>query len=170
VIDLYLDPLLSLSSSTDCLALRFRYLRAGTAREQQAWANNNYQYATTSHGIDHDMNPALIVQPKDEADIITAVKYAKANGIAVSIKSGGHQYSGACSTSGENIMIDLNKTFRDQTKDLRVLPEKDGKSFVYASVSWSLGEFNGFLGNHQLFIPHGQCINVHTGGHTQTGT
>lgn len=146
-----------------------QYLREGNAREQQAWSNNNYQYATSSHGVDHDMHPALIVQPKNEADIITAVQYAKANGIAVSIKSGGHQYSGACSTSGKNIMIDLKQTFRDQKQDLKVLPEKDGKSYVYASVSWSLGEFNGFLAQNQFFVPHGQCINVHTGGHTQTG-
>jgi FAD/FMN-containing dehydrogenase len=43
------------------------------------------------------------------------------------------------------------------------------KPFARTSVSWSLGEFNAYLGQHQVFVPHGQCVNVHVGGHVQTG-
>lgn len=146
-----------------------QYVRSADPIKQQAYQNNNYQYATSTHQFDHDMNPALIVQPKNDNDIVTAVKYAKTNKISIAIKSGGHQYSGASSTSGNNIVIDLRLTFRDTTKDLIVLPEGGGKKFVYASVSWSLGEFNGFLKQNGLFVPHGQCTHVHVGGHGQTG-
>ncbi len=155
---------------------------------QQAWRNNNYQYATSSHQVDHDMNPGLIVQPNNEKDIIAAVQYAKQEKLAVAIASGGHQYSGACSTSGKNILVDLKKTFLDSKQDLRILgkeevgvlvkrviqdpqiqQEKSAKTFVYASVSWSLGSFNGFLKQNKCFVPHGQCIDVRVGGHAQTG-
>ena len=147
-----------------------QYIRAAdNTIDGQAYKNNNYQYASSSHGIDHDMNPALIVQPKDDADIIAAIKYAKANNIAVAVKSGGHQYSGASSTSGSNILLDMKPTFKELGKDLMVLSQTTDKSFVYVSVSWSLGELNGFLRSKSLFLPHGQCADVHVGGHAQTG-
>lgn len=146
-----------------------QYPRSSDPILQQAWKNNNYQYATSTHEIDHDMHPSLIVQPQSDDDIKAAIKYAKAKGVAVAIKSGGHQYSGASSTSGENILIDLKPTFKTEGKDLMVLDQRSDKSFVYVSVSWSLGEFNGFLAKNNLFIPHGQCTDVRIGGHAQTG-
>ena len=146
-----------------------QYIRSDDGFQGQAYKNNNYQYASTSHEIDHDMHPALIVQATNDADIIAAVKYAKANNIAVAIKSGGHQYSGASSTFGPNILIDLKSTFKAQPQDLKILPQSPDKTFVYVSVSWSLGEFNRFLANNGLFLPHGQCIDVRIGGHAQTG-
>jgi len=146
-----------------------QYPRSSDPILQQAWKNNNYQYATSSHEIDHDMHPKLIVQPQSDANVIAAVKYAKSQGVAVAVKSGGHQYSGASSTSGENIVIDLRLTYKDLNNDLKILDQSTDKSFIYASASWSLGEFNGFLAKNHLFIPHGQCTNVHIGGHAQTG-
>ncbi|KAI4144553.1 MAG: hypothetical protein LQ340_006609 [Diploschistes diacapsis] len=132
-----------------------------------AWENEKYQYASSSHEVDHNMNPGLIVQAKDKNDIALTLQYAKAQKIAVAIRTGGHQYSGASSTSSPNIQLDLQKTFRGP--DDRAVFQKDGKSFVRTSVSWSLGEFNAYLGAHKLFVPHGQCTNVHLGGHVQTG-
>jgi hypothetical protein len=56
-----------------------QYIRSAKGTiEGQAYQNNNYQYASSSHQVDHDMNPALIVQPTCDADIIAALKYAKA--------------------------------------------------------------------------------------------
>ncbi|KAJ9664963.1 hypothetical protein H2201_005015 [Coniosporium apollinis] len=133
----------------------------------QAYQNHKYQYASSSHEIDHNMNPGLIIQPQNKNDIVLALKYAKSQKIAVAIKTGGHQYSGASSTSTPNIQLDLKKTFRgpeDQT-----IFEKDGRTFVRTSVSWSLGAFNAYLTKHKLFVPHGQCTHVHLGGHVQTG-
>ena len=133
----------------------------------QAYTANKYQYATSTHGIDHNMNPALIVQPSNKNDIVLAIQYAKANKIAIAVRTGGHQYSGASSTAAPNIQLDLGKTFR--TPDDRVVLEKEGKSLVRTSVSWSLGEINAYLAQNKVFVPHGQCIEVHIGGHVQTG-
>ena len=133
----------------------------------KAWDDEKYQYASSSHEVDHDMNPGLIVQARDKNDIKLTLQYARAQKIAVAIRTGGHQYSGASSTSAPNIQLDLSETFRNS--DDRVVFEKDGRSFVRTSVSWSLGEFNEYLGDHKLFVPHGQCTHVHLGGHVQTG-
>lgn len=131
------------------------------------WEDEKYQYASSSHEVDHDMKPALIVKPQSKDDIVLTLKYAKARKIAVAIRTGGHQYSGASSTGGSNIQLDLSETFRGP--DDRAIFENDGRSFVRTSVSWNLGEFNAWLGQHQVFVPHGQCTHVHLGGHVQTG-
>ncbi|KAF3904002.1 hypothetical protein AA313_de0203333 [Arthrobotrys entomopaga] len=126
-----------------------------------------YQYATSSYGDEHNMNPALIVYPKSKDDIVKVLQYAKSQRIAVAIRTGGHQYSGASSTAAPNIQIDLKTTFKGP--DDRRIFTKDGDTFVRTSVSWGLGEFNDYLGKNGVFVPHGQCTNVHLGGHVQTG-
>ena len=133
----------------------------------EAYDAVKYQYASSSHEVDHDMNPGLIVQPKNRDDIALTLKYAKEQKIAVAIRTGGHQYSGASSTSPNNIQLDLEKTFRG-AKD-QFISEKGGRTFVRTSVSWSLGSFNAYLAAHKVFVPHGQCTHVHLGGHVQTG-
>ena len=133
----------------------------------QAYQDAKYQYASSTHEVDHNMNPALIIQPQSKEDIVLALKYAKSQNVAVAIRTGGHQYSGASSTSAPNIQLDLQMTFRGP--DDRVIFEADGKTFVRTSVSWALGEFNAYLTENKLFVPHGQCTHVHIGGHVQTG-
>ncbi|KAF7329322.1 FAD-binding PCMH-type domain-containing protein [Mycena kentingensis (nom. inval.)] len=133
-----------------------------------------WQYATSTHREDHDMNPGLIVQARDKDDIKRVIAYARAHDKAIAVRTGGHQYSGASSTGANNILLDLKSTFRAKA-DLVYVEEghrwsHGGKrSFVRASVSHSLGEFNKFLGKHHAFVPHGQCEEVHVGGHVQTG-
>ncbi|MCJ1325604.1 hypothetical protein MMC10_002267 [Thelotrema lepadinum] len=133
----------------------------------KAWEDEKYQYASSSEGVDHDMSPALIIHPTSKKDIALAIQYAKAQKIAIAIRTGGHQYSGASSTGAPNIQLDLSESFRGP--DDRAIFEKDGRSFIRTSVSWSLGEFNAYLGDNKLFVPHGQCTHVHIGGHVQTG-
>ena len=127
------------------------------------------QYATSSYMDDNRMSPALIIQPKSKKDIAVALKYAKAQKIAVAIRTGGHQYCGASSTLAPNIQLDLRNSFQDPD-DLRLINTPDGKkTFVRTSVSRSLGDFNAWMGKHHVFIPHGECTSVHLGGHVQTG-
>lgn len=145
-----------------------QYYRDGPPFEKQDYEFFNQQYATSTYQQEHNMNPFLIVQPKDDEDIIKAVKWAKDNKVAIAVKSGGHQYSGASSTGGKNIQIDLSNTY----KDMKVM-EADGvpedRALVYAGASNRLQEFNDYLGYNGLFIPHGQCAYVCIGGHGQTG-
>ena len=118
------------------------------------------------------MFPGLIAFPQGDEDIKKAIKYAKKNGYPISVLSGGHQYCGACSTHGKGIQLNLKLTYK-RPQDLLLLPQlpppDSNRPLVYASVSQSLGDFNQFLRDHQLFVPHGQCTDVHLGGHAQTG-
>src|ERR1700722_9572808 len=106
------------------------------------YARWQYQYATSSYADENRMSPALLVQPSSKEDIALTLKYAKAQKIAVAIRT---------------------------ADDRHLFEGRDGKAYVRTSVSWSLGEFNAWMGQHQVFVPHGQCINVHLGGHVQTG-
>ena len=132
-----------------------------------SYTTAKYQYATSTYGEERKMNPALIIQPRNKSDIVLALKYAKAKGVSVAIRTGGHQYSGASSTAAPNIQLDLGETF--QGPEDRSIFEKGGRTYVRTSVSWPLGRFNQYLTDHHLFIPHGQCTEVHLGGHVQTG-
>ncbi|KAG9244444.1 hypothetical protein BJ878DRAFT_69493 [Calycina marina] len=136
-------------------------------QESAEYANRRYQYATSSYGEEHHMTPGLIIYPNSKEDISKVIKYARSQKIAIAVRTGGHQYSGASSTKAPNIQLDLKTTFRG--KDDRQVLEKDGSTYVRTGVSWPLGLFNEFLGSNGLFVPHGQCTNVHLGGHVQTG-
>ncbi|TQN67973.1 FAD-linked oxidoreductase, partial [Colletotrichum shisoi] len=125
--------------------------------------------ATSTYQKDHDMNPDLIVRPKHDEDVIRAVNWARENKVAVAVKSGGHQYSGASSTGGKNIQVDLSNTY----KDLMVLrpkePIADDRALVYIGVSTTMMDLNKYLKHNKLFVPTGQCAFVGVGGHGQTG-
>ncbi|PTB65884.1 FAD-binding domain-containing protein [Trichoderma citrinoviride] len=136
----------------------------GTASYEQ-WRQ---QYATSTHENDHDMHPGHIVRALNSKDIKAVIAYAKENGKAIAIRSGGHQYSGASSTGQSNIQLDLRNTFKVPGQDLSLI-QLDDETHVRVSVSWSLLEFNSFLGANHLFVPHGQCQSVCMGGHAQTG-
>jgi hypothetical protein len=130
---------------------------------------NAYQYATSSHADEGYMNPALVIYPTNVDDIRIAIKHAKQKKIAIAVRTGGHQYSGASSTAAPNIQLDLSETFRSEG-DRKIVPAPNpGETWLRTSVSWSLGEFNKYLKANKLFIAHGQCTNVHLGGHVQTG-
>ena len=128
-------------------------------RGSKDYERHSYQYGTTSHK-DNTMKPAAIVYPKNVNDIILAVNYAREHGMGIAVRTGGHQYSGASSTSGNNIQLDLSDTFQSVSRDFRYNHET---KLLRAGVSFSLLEFNSLLRNRQMFIPHGQCANVHMG-------
>lgn len=112
--------------------------------EDKGYSKWHAQYASSTYQDDHNMNPDLIVLPNDKNDIKLAVQFANEHKKAIAIRTGGHQYSGASSTGPGNILLDLRRTFK---QDLDHFPiGLDSKSYVRASVSHSLGDFNAFLG------------------------
>ena len=66
-----------------------------------------YQYAYTSEP-EGTMAPAAIVYVADDEDIKLAIEYARANNLGIAVRTGGHEYLGASSTTGDNIQIDLS--------------------------------------------------------------
>ena len=121
------------------------------------------QYATTSHEEDYGhMDPGAIIYPKNDNDIRKAIAYAREHKLAIAVRTGGHQYSGASSTSGQNIQLDLSETYREYEFDQEA-------SIVTTGVSRLLGSLNTKLQKADVFVPHGQCAHVHIGGHSHTG-
>jgi hypothetical protein len=126
------------------------------------------QYATSTYGVQRNLNPAAILQPLSMQDIQAVVGNAIKQNRPIAIRTGGHQYSGASSCGPDGIQLDLKPTFRRPGIDLNVSRE-NGKMYLNTSVSWTLKEVFQFLKQNGIFMPTGQCINVCLGGHLQTG-
>ncbi|KAF9878294.1 FAD linked oxidase domain protein [Colletotrichum karsti] len=146
-----------------------QYSRTGDEDEQQDYAFFNQQYATSTYQKEHNMKPSLIVRPKHDQDVIKAVNWARDNNVAVAVKSGGHQYSGASSTGGVNIQLDLSNTYKDLMILKPKIPIAQDRALVYTGVSTTMMELNHYLKHNKLFVPTGQCAFVGVGGHGQTG-
>jgi FAD/FMN-containing dehydrogenase len=79
-----------------------------------------------------DRQPALIVRCADAADVITAINFAQAEHLPVSVRGGGHGVGGFA-VCDQGLMIDLS-----HMKGLRVDPVK---STARAEAGLTLGEF-----------------------------
>jgi hypothetical protein len=134
-------------------------------RGTQHYPERAYQYATSSEGLDGSMEPLAIIYPQPGiaiAEIKRAVAYAKEHNVAIAVRTGGHQYSGASSTSGNNIQLDMSEAFLDFA-----LTEATG--VIRLGVSWSLRDMIGKLKALKMFVPTGVCSHVHVGGHAHSG-
>ena len=130
------------------------------------YAGSRDQYATS--GLFSNTNPAAIIYAKltpDHEDIVNAIDYATKNGLAIAVRSGGHQYLGFSSTSGNNIQIDMSNY--TQWDDSNV--PKDKGSRLILGPAWRLSELHEKCRALKIFFPHGECAGVAVGGHCQTG-
>jgi hypothetical protein len=136
-------------------------------RGQPNYPIHAYQYATSSYdpNLSGAMAPAwvLYLQPGSaDSDIQLAITYATQEDVAIAVRTGGHQYSGASSTSGNNVQLDLSEAFLEF--DLTSRP-----GYLVAGVSHKLMDFATLLNQNNIFLPMGQCSHVHLGGHVQSG-
>lgn len=103
------------------------------------------------------MQPKLILVPKSDCDVRQAIKFARRKGVNIAIRTGGHQYSGASSTGGKNIQLDMSEAYRDTTKDF-VVEQRDGEQpIVRVGISFTVSEFFLMMADHGIFVPAGQC-------------
>ena len=99
-----------------------------------------------------DKHPAVIVRCAGVSDVIAAVKFGRASGLPVAVRSGGHSFPGL-SVADEALMIDLSPM-----KGVRVDPERR-TARVQAGVL--LGELDKETQAFGLAVPSG--IVTHTG-------
>ena len=121
-----------------------------------------YQYAWSSLINEGVIEPEAILYAQGDADVIT-ITYAKTHNVAIAVRTGGHQYSGASSTSGRNIQLDLSSTYTSFHW------ENTDHSQVTLGISIDVGTFQKKLGEYGRFVPMGVCREVYLGGHIQTG-
>lgn len=99
-----------------------------------------------------DRRPALIVRCAGVADVIAALRSARANGFPVAVRSGGHSFPGL-SIADDALVIDLSLM-----KGVRVDPEQ---RTVRAQAGVLLGELDRETQAFGLAVPSG--IVTHTG-------
>src|SRR5262245_59694318 len=83
------------------------------------------QYLTAgrpANGRFRDVQPLAIAQCADEDDIVTCVKWARANGLPPVARSGGHSEAGYSTTSGLLINVgQINQVVVDRAKGTAVV-------------------------------------------------
>ena len=116
-----------------------------TARQNAVW-----------NGRKPDRFPALIACAADEQDVVAVVRYARAHGLKIGVRAGGHSWAG-WSVRDDAILLDLS-ALREMALDLRT-------GIVSASPSIKSGEdLDPFLERHGLMFCGGHCPSVGLGG------
>ena len=91
----------------------------GPIDPHSAYARAIRQYATSSAPDAAQMQPACVIYPATEQDIVAIIRYARAAGISIAVRSGGHAYHGGSSTGGDDIQLDV---VRDSARPLPGAP------------------------------------------------
>ena len=99
-----------------------------------------------------DRRPAIIVQPADGDDVAPTIRFARDNGLEISIRGAGHNIAGNAICNG-GVTIDFS-----QMKQVRV---DAGKKRAYVDAGATLADFDRATQRHGLATPVG--INSTTG-------
>lgn len=100
--------------------------------------------------------PAIIAKVADEEDVVTAVCYAKANGLKISIRAGGHSWAG-WSVRDESLLIDLS-AMQEMSLDAETGIAKVNPAVKGGEV------LDPFLAENGRFFNGGHCPTVGIGG------
>jgi FAD/FMN-containing dehydrogenase len=104
--------------------------------------------------------PALIVRPLFELDVIAAVRFARAHGLPLAVRSGGHSFPGHSSVAG-GLVIDFSLM-----KGLEIDPER---RVARAQPGLTWGEYAAAANEHGLATTSGDVATVGIGGLTLGG-
>ena len=122
------------------------------------------QYATTSFAEEY-VSPRIILYPavgSGVQDIQKAIGLCRELGMAISARTGGHQYCGFSSTLPVNMQIDVSQTFPEYDYDA-------DNNVLRCGVSHALGDWAKQNNENDIYLPMGVCAHVHLGGHVHTG-
>ena len=107
------------------------------------------------NGLLPERYPAAIALAQSEADVVAAVRHARAHGLKVKARSGGHSWTASSVRDGA-LLVDLSRmdevTFDAETGIASVQPGARGR------------DLNRMLAEHDLFFPSGHCPTVGLGG------
>jgi FAD/FMN-containing dehydrogenase len=107
-----------------------------------------------------DRRPALIVRPREVADVIEAIDFARTNDVPLAVRGGGHSPAGYGTVDG-GLVVDLSNMKRlDVDPERRVAQAEPG-------LSW--GEYNARTHERGLATPGGDVTAVGTAGLTLGG-
>jgi FAD/FMN-containing dehydrogenase len=107
-----------------------------------------------------DARPAVIVRAEDEMDVARAIWSARANGMELSVRSGGHSLAGHGVSDG-GIVLDLSA--------MRALQIDVERRIAWAQTGLTAGEYTAAVGVHGLATGFGDTGSVGIGGLTLGG-
>jgi FAD/FMN-containing dehydrogenase len=119
-----------------------------------------YDAARSVHNGLIDRRPALIVRCRTTADVVAALAFARAQGLDVSVRGGGHSVAGRAVTDGA-AMIDLA-----EMKRIAVDPDR-ATATAEGGVLW--GELNDAAAAHGLAVTGGAISTTGIAGLTLGG-
>lgn len=119
--------------------------------------DEDYDEARTT--IAGTAEPAVVLRPTTPDEVAVSLRHARAEGLPVAIRSGGHNALGFGNSDG-GAVLDLTRL--DQVELLG-----DGRVRIGAGATW--GPAASALAEHGLAITAGDTISVGVGGLTQAG-
>ncbi|RYP68526.1 hypothetical protein DL771_006603 [Monosporascus sp. 5C6A] len=102
--------------------------------------------------------PTCVVQPEGTAHVQTIIKEASSRGVAITIKNGGHSYSGS-STAEQGILLDLVRMNKvDLDMNAKIVTLQGGAQWGHAYKKLVNGRYDGWI------INGGRCPTVGVSG------
>ena len=108
----------------------------------------------------HDRRPAMIARPRSAPDVSAAIRYARAEGLVIAVRCGGHSMPGH-SVCDDGIVIDLRAL-----SQVHVDPRKRRAKVGGGTL---LGEVDRATSEHGLVLPAGVVSHTGAGGLTLGG-
>lgn len=122
--------------------------------------DDGYDEARTTWNARFESRPDIIVRCASVGDVQAAVRFARDHGLALTVKSGGHDYAGNSAARG-GLLVDLSGM-----KSVEVDPGSK-QARVAAGVTW--GEFDAAAQGHGLATTGGTVSTVGVAGFTLGG-
>jgi FAD/FMN-containing dehydrogenase len=119
------------------------------------------EYESASRSVLASGHPASVLRPEHGEDVQAAVSFAASTGLALSVRGGGHSFSGFGTNDG-GVVIDLSRLATVEIID-------DERHLVWISGGATWGQVATALALHGLAISAGDTRSVGVGGLTLTG-
>jgi FAD/FMN-containing dehydrogenase len=135
-------------------------LRAALRGEVLAPDDPEYESARLVVNAAFDRRPAMIVRPADSGDVALAVSLARAEGLQLAVRGGGHSFAGHGTIEG-GLVLDMSR--------MRALHVDPQRRIAWAQAGLTAGQYTSEAASHGLTTGFGDTGSVGITGLTLGG-